>query len=241
MKQKRLQFDAGMEFVWVEPSTFMMGRPITETDYFAWEFQHPVTLTQGYWIQTTPVTQKQWLSVMNSNPSKFTSDLQIPVHNLSWNMAQQFIHELNLKTNQTFCLPTEAQWECASRAGAASHFWWGDDASLIDDYAWCHSNANKTPHPVGLKKPNPWELYDCYGNVYEWVSDRYREHPLYHDIDPLVGESTFGREVRKERVLRGGNYYLNASGCNSYSRGLAAASKVKPFFGFRLALTCYKD
>ena len=74
----------------------------------------------------------------------------------------------------------------------------GDDPSQIGEYAWFKNNADGKSHPVGQKKPNPWGLYDIYGNVAERVADRY--HKDYYKegdkIDPT------GPSLKKKSHLR---------------------------------------
>jgi len=117
-----------MQFVWVEPGTFVMGSPESLEELFVrlekkrsgwnvWEheLQHPVTLTRGFWMQTTEVTQWQWQAVMGNNPSRFKGDNR-PVENVSWDDAQLFIRKLNGRDpGKSYRLPTEAEWEYACR------------------------------------------------------------------------------------------------------------------------------
>ena len=79
-------------------------------------------------------------------------------------------------------LPTEAEWEYASRAGRKTKWFFGEDPSLIGEYAWFKGNAGGKSHPVGQKKPNPWGFYDIYGNVCERISDKY--HKDYYANSP---------------------------------------------------------
>jgi len=72
-------------------------------------------------------------------------------------------------------LPTEAEWEYACRAGTTTDFSFGNNITVIKDYAWFADNSNNKPHPVGTKKSNAFGLYDMHGNVHEWCSDWYAD------------------------------------------------------------------
>ena len=112
--------------VWLElqpipAGTFLMGSPKMEKGRRNDETRHEVTLTQPFLIGKYPVTQAQWRAVMGSNPSYFQSD-NLPVENVSWDDAQSFCVKVREKTGHTVCLPTEAQWEYACRAGTSTPF-----------------------------------------------------------------------------------------------------------------------
>lgn len=88
---------------------------------------------------------------------------------LSFKGADEFCKWLSAKTGRKYRLPTETEWEYLARAGAAADapYCFGDDASLIDDYAWHSGNAKRKTQPVGKKKANAWGVYDVHGNVAE--------------------------------------------------------------------------
>ncbi|MBX9918197.1 MAG: SUMF1/EgtB/PvdO family nonheme iron enzyme [Nitrosomonas sp.] len=95
-------------FRWCEPGTFLMGSPEDEPERLGDESQHLVTLTKGFWIADTPVTQTLWQVIMGNNPSTFIGE-ENPVENVSWDDAQAFIAKMNgLKAELKLCLPTEA-------------------------------------------------------------------------------------------------------------------------------------
>lgn len=219
----------GMAFVLIQPGPFKMGKYLLPSDFFTDDVLHPVTLTRPYYLQTTTVTQAQWQAVMGSNPSKFTDDPQLPVESISWSGAQHMIGVLNEKSQGGYRLPSEAEWEYAARAGSADDFYFGADPSALPEHAWCEKNAGKRTHPVAQKQPNPWGLYDLYGNVWEWVQDYYADYPLYALTDPT------GPAKGNKRVIRGGCYLIGDSRCNSHARGLAPGSKAENRYGFRLA------
>jgi formylglycine-generating enzyme required for sulfatase activity len=102
---------------------------------------------------------------MGENPSVFPSSGN-PVEMVSWDDAQVFLRKLNaLGLGGMFRLPTEAEWEYAARAGTTTRYSFGDDADYraLLQHAWFYSRAEGRSHPVGLKKPNAWGLYDMHG------------------------------------------------------------------------------
>ena len=185
---KELELDLGdgvtMEFIYVKPGKFVMGGENEKEGRFACVEvpKHGVELTQGFYLGKYEVTQSQYMAAMGQNPSRSTKGANCPVDNVSEPDAQQFCIRLSEITNVEARLPTEAEWEYASRAGSSSKWFFGDDPSKIGDYAWYKDNAGAKSHPVGQKKPNPWGFYDIYGNACERIADKY--HKAYYSESP---------------------------------------------------------
>ena len=216
---KELKLDLGdgvtMEFVYLKPGKFVMGGE-SETDgrFECVEVpKHEVQLTKGFYLGKYEVTQAQFQSIMGSNPSRSTKSPDCPVDNVSEDDARKFCLTLSERTGVNSRLPTEAEWEYASRAGKSTKWFFGDDGSMIGDYAWFKGNAGAKSHPVGQKKPNPWGLYDIYGNVCERISDKYARN--YYSISPEVdptGPSQGSKSHMEYTVTapRAGKYLLSA-------------------------------
>ncbi len=207
----------GMTFVYCPPGTFMMGSPEYEHGRKADETQHQVTLTKGFYMQTTEVTQGQWRAVMYNNPSHFKDcGDKCPVEQVSWDDCQEFIRNLNSRDlGKGYRLPTEAEWEYACRAGSTTAYYFGDSDGSLGDYAWYASNSGGIEHPVAQKQPNAWGLYDMHGNVWEWCADWY-ENEYYANspnTDPV------GLDSGSYRVSRGGLWSDDARACRSANRG----------------------
>jgi formylglycine-generating enzyme required for sulfatase activity len=225
----------GMTLVLIPKGTFMMGSPESEEGRNEDEVQHEVTLSKDFFLGVTEVTQKQYQEVMGMNPSAFAG-AQRPVDTVSWEDAVEFCERLSelpeeKKAGRVYRLPTEAEWEYACRAGSKTAFSFGDDKSSLGDYAWISDNSDGKTQSVGEKKPNAWGLYDMHGNVWEWCSDWYGEHPGKAVSDPE------GPEKGSRRVHRGGSWRFVAAYCRSARRGWRDPSGRSISFGFRVALS----
>ncbi|MGB2614611.1 MAG: SUMF1/EgtB/PvdO family nonheme iron enzyme [Phycisphaerae bacterium] len=193
----------GIELVFIPAGEFLMGSPASEARRDNDETQHRVTLTKGFYLGATEVTQAQWQAVMGSNPSRFKGDGRLPAEKVSWNDCQAFCR----KAGGGLRLPTESEWEYACRAGTQTRFSFGDADSALGDYAWYGSNSGKgAPHPVGQKRPNAWGLYDMHGNVWEWCADWYvKDYPGGAVTDPTGPAAVPGPPELSRRVMRGGS------------------------------------
>ncbi|MXV85063.1 formylglycine-generating enzyme family protein, partial [Candidatus Poribacteria bacterium] len=213
----------GMVFVWIATGTFWMGSPSSEAGGRSDEALHEVEISSGFWLGRYEVTQGQWEAVMGTRPwsgrDHVVSDLSHPAVSISWNAVQRFIGRLNDAAGDSlYRLPSEAEWEYACRAGSRTRWSFGDDESVLGDYAWYWDNAwdvgEEYAHAVGTKWPNAWGLYDMHGNVYEWVQDWYGSD--YYDVSPRVDPR--GPSSGSLRVGRGGSFVDGASDLRSADR-----------------------
>ena len=233
----------GMKFVYIPPGTFMMG---SNELHAAMEFQHQVTLSKGFYLQTTEVTQSQWQAVMGTTLIQHRSiDVvlplagegpEYPMYHVSWEDTQEFIRKLNTRGEGTYRLPTEAEWEYACRAGTTTAFHYGRqlDATMANfDGNYPFGRAPKGPYrkktmPVGSFPPNAWGLYDMHGNVEEWCQDWYGDYPRSAVTDPQ------GPSSGSDRVSRGGGWRDNAIFCRSVDRSHRSSDIGSISQGFRL-------
>lgn len=213
--------DVGFAFRYCPPNTFVMGSPESEYGRNIDEKQHQVTQTKGFWMMETEVTQEQWKAIMGNNPSAFEGD-NLPVEQVTWEECREFCRRCS-RLGLRVQLPTEAQWEYACRAGSTGVY-----AGDLDEMAWYSSNSRGQTHPVRMKKPNAWGLYDMYGNVCELCQDWKADYPCESVTDstnPLSGVY---------RVIRGGSWNYTARYCRSANRDGIRQGGSNNYLGFRV-------
>ena len=196
-------------FRWIPPGRFMMGSPESEAERDDDEDLHEVTLTAGYWLGETTVTQALWEVVMGENPSDFKGP-ERPVETVSWLNAAGFMQRLNsLQPGLGLRFPTEAEWEHACRAGTSTPFSFDTQITPAQvnyngNYPYAGGktgeNRGETVEVTALPS-NSWGLYQMHGNVYEWCSDWFGDYPSTSVVDPT------GLGAGDYRVLRGGSWY----------------------------------
>ncbi len=219
----------GMMFVYIPGGTFSMGDCFGDG---ARDEQpvHEVSLSPFY-MAIHPVTQAQWMVLMDKNPSSFSGE-QLPVEQVSFNDAMAFIDRLNGASPKglVFDLPSEAQWEYAARSGGLDERYAG--GSNPEDVAWFEDNNNGSTAPVGTKSPNGLGIYDMSGNVWEWCRDIYLESAYKHHagLDPVW--STGGRD----HVIRGGSWHLDAWSMRCSRRFSFDPELFGPALGFRAVM-----
>jgi formylglycine-generating enzyme required for sulfatase activity len=221
----------GMEFVMIPPGSFRMGGDKNREQAEDHENPiHTVSFSKPILMGKHAVTQGQWFTVMDGNPSRFKDDLR-PVEMVSWNDAQVFIKALNnIEKTETYRLPTEAEWEYAARAGSESAYAFGGNANGLGQYAWYRKNSHNQTHPVGELEPNAWGLYDMHGNVHEWCQDWFDRE--YYSRSPSHAPS--GPEEGLARSLRGGDWGSGRWYCRCASRSLSSPDRRSNRVGFRL-------
>ncbi|MBC8177922.1 MAG: formylglycine-generating enzyme family protein [Desulfobacteraceae bacterium] len=228
----RVTNSLGMTFAYVPPGTFKMGSPTEERGRFDDETRHRVTLTKGFYLQTTEVTQGQWTRVMGDNPSNFDQcGSDCPVESVSWNDVQDFIQKINkMEGEDRYRLPTESEWEYACRAGSKLGYCFDSKEHDLQEYAWFDMNSEPHTHPVGQKTANRWGLFDMHGNVWEWCQDHYRSYPDEPVIDPPAAVGGTGR------IRRGGGWKNGPRDLRCANRGRSTPEEESDAWGFRLVL-----
>jgi formylglycine-generating enzyme required for sulfatase activity len=151
----------------------------------------------------------------------------LPVVQVSWDDAQAFCRWLGRQEGHEYCLPTEAEWEYACRAGSTTRWCMGDDPAALGRFAWFAGNSRGMPHAVGLTQPNAFGLYDMHGNVWEWCLDEAR-------TPGAAGDHASGPSGRTPRVLRGGAWDCPAGRVGSGHRNAAPALFRFLVHGFRV-------
>lgn len=196
--------DDGQPYVWIPPGEFRMGcSPGGSEGYDDEKPAHTVRITRGFWLGQTPVTVGTY--------KRFAQSTGVPMPgesgpNPEWSDSEQPMVAVTWQEATAYCeswakgrLPTEAEWECAARAGTAEPRY-----GQLDDIAWYAGNSGNGIHPVRQKQPNPWGLYDMLGNLWEWVEDWYGED--YYRTLPSPAVDPKGPPKGTQRVLRGGSW-----------------------------------
>jgi len=203
----------GVQVAYIPEGNFTMGSPDSEAGRIPNETRREVTFEESYYIGVTEVTQQQWRKVMGSAPSVFKGD-DLPVEHITWHEAVDFCERLSEIEGKRYRLPTEAEWEYACRAGSTVAYNTGVGEAALAEAGWFRKNGGNQTHPVGVKKPNAWGLYDMHGNVSEWCAKR-----IEGDPDTFTSESSHvNQEILAERDHRGGSWGINANDCRSASR-----------------------
>jgi len=232
------------EMVVIPKGEFTMGALEDDFDAYSDEKpRHKVTLTKDFLLGKYPVTQALWESVMGSNPSNFKGANR-PVEKVSWFDVVAFCNKLskreglepayringeNVTCNWSakgYRLPSEAEWEYSARSGQRFKYAGSDN---VDEVAWYDDNSGDETHPVGLKKPNGFGLYDMSGNVWEWVWDWFGDYSSNNGTD-LVGPDSGSR-----RVSRGGSWRGNARRTRVSRPSSPAPASRDNGLGFRLS------
>jgi len=218
-----------------------LGSPEGEEGRDDNEKAREVTLTKPFRLQATDVTNGQYrvyLETTGASPEKLAEinkkDPNEPVVEVSWNDAVAYAKWLSSVDPTTeWRLPSEAEWEFASRAGTNSRYWSGNSVEDLSEVGWHSGNSGGKVHPVAQKRPNPNGLYDVHGNVWKWMQDSYKSVLSKEStVDPIVELSS-----GSFRVMRGGSWGSVAQYARSASRGDNDPGNRGGGVGFRLAGT----
>lgn len=241
----RLETEAGVAMVLIPAGEMTMGGLDGMVDE---QPPHRVRIS-SYYIDTCEVTQEEFERLMEENPSRWKGPRR-PVERVRWSDAVKYCNARSLEEGLQPCydletwqcdfsangyrLPTEAEWEYACRAGSDTTYFFGEGKKTLSSYAWFEDNSAARTRPVGSKLPNPWRLYDMYGNVAEWCNDFYQVD-YYKESPP---QNPRGAQSSETRVIRGGSWNSPAERCRSAFRdnedpGYADVCFGYDIYGFR--------
>jgi eukaryotic-like serine/threonine-protein kinase len=245
-----------LEMVYVPAGSFMMGGfDEAQISHKLPEPLHLVTL-QSLFMGKYPVTQKQYLALMGTNPARFQADDRHPVEEVSWRDAMEFCRRLSELTNKNFTLPSESQWEYACRAGTDTNFYFGQEINTdlanfadfkpFEDSRETIAEYYKTRKttPVGIYPPNSWGLYDTHGNVYEWCLDIHHCNYIGAPSDGSAwidfDEDNHNR-MGNSHPCRGGSWRNLWDFSTSYKRGYSSGDSRIDQIGFRVCMVLNSD
>lgn len=244
--ERRTHSQDGLEYVWIPPGDFMMGRvpgdDVTDARYAIEKPRHPVRLTRGFWMSRGPVTVRayhyfarmrslQMPRAPNENPNWVNDDH--PMVNVTWKQAREYCAWIGGR------LPTEAEWEYAGRGDRdALVYPWGNErrpdlANYADNPRW----GGRGTSPVGSFPENAFGLVDVVGNVFEWVSDWYDDEVYLSRpaAEPTVDPEVFINK-HDRRVVRGGSWRSIAVEIRLSLRGFQTPEARTDDFGFRCVI-----
>ncbi|MDR1925263.1 MAG: SUMF1/EgtB/PvdO family nonheme iron enzyme [Planctomycetaceae bacterium] len=222
--------------------------------------QHRVLITKNLFVGVYPVTQKDFIELMEFNPSTASDNELCPVDSVSWYSAIEFCNKMSeaeslppyydltkikRRTNgaietadvtildgEGFRLMSEAEWEYVCRAGSITPWCFGDQVTDVGDHAWYFDNSSSETHPVGEKKPNAWGIFDMHGNVMEWCYDWYGE--FYYQTCQDEIENPQGPPDGTSKVLRGGAWQFGAEATRNAYRNSSSPDAISSVIGFRI-------
>jgi formylglycine-generating enzyme required for sulfatase activity len=215
---------------------------------------HQVTLKQPFAIAKYEVPQNLYEVVMGSNPSRWKGPRN-SAESMTWDEANEFCRKVTqrllatqlIKSDEVIRLPSESEWEYCCRAGTTTAYSFGDaaqdkgdvapKATLLDAYAWHTGNAAGNDPAVGVLKPNPWELYDVHGYLWEYCSDEWRPNyegaPADGSPRQAANPAPTDAQAPVRRVMRGGSWKDDFTGLRSASRRAIGSSSRNDAVGFR--------
>ena len=253
--------DCNSGWCFIPAGTFLMGSP--EDDPERYNNEGPTyiaTITRDFYMSQTEVTQEQWESVFQNNPSSTTEcGVDCPVETVNWFEAVAYANALSDKEGREKCYTIEG---CSGSPGTGlknctvtysnlldckgyrlpTETEWEYAARAgtseprygeVDRIAWHVGNSQRTYHPVAKLLPNAWGLYDMLGNVWEWVHDYYDFYntSISGGIDPL------GPSWGAGRVRRGGGWIFDARNSRAADRSYDTPDTRRSYIGLRIVRT----
>ncbi|MDR2386413.1 MAG: formylglycine-generating enzyme family protein [Deltaproteobacteria bacterium] len=244
-------------FILIKGGSFLMGSPTDEPERGSDETRHRVSVSDFY-LDRSELTQREYTALMGNNPSEFQGD-NLPVEKVTWFEAIQYCNARSQKEGlkaaysidgqtvtwnreaEGYRLPTETEWEYASRAGTTTPFNTGNtitdkQANFYNHYGYNNNSSGRViggaqgrTTPVNSFDPNPWGLFDTHGNVSEWCWDWYGQYGPENQSDPA------GPATGTYRVTRGGGWNDFPKHVRSAYRSVTPPSNRAFNLGFRLA------
>lgn len=221
----------------IKAGSILIGSPANEKGHSSDESPQKKIQLSAFWMGAYEVTRDEYDVFLKdektsqnvdvdaiTRPSPQYIDLSYgmgkeggyPANSMSQYNALMYCRWLYHKTGIFYRLPTEAEWEYACRAGTTTAYFFGNDSTGLEKYAWYSKNSEDKFHKTGEKLPNPWGLYDMIGNVMEWTLDHYdmKRYQAIAATDPVVTANP----VRYPKTLRGGGYTSGAADLRSAKR-----------------------
>ncbi len=209
--------DADINWVGIPAGSYEMGCSINDEDCQPEEYpRHPVTISP-FEISETEITQAQYESVMQDNPSFFPDCQDCPAEGVDFDQATEFCEKVGGR------LPSESEWEYAARAGATTRYYCGDEWACLYDIAWVAINSDGITHPVAQLPPNDFGLYDMLGNVWEWCADCRHDNFIGAPQDNGIWGEEGGGDCY-HHIIKGGSF-------NDYYDWVRLSSRDHHFIG----------
>lgn len=245
------------------PVTFMMGSPLKEEGRQEIELQHKRRIGRTFAIAAKSVSVEQYRQFTSySPPAVYTRTADLPVAGTSWYEAvaycnwlskvegipeDQWCYEIKGEVTKLkgkylsltgYRLPTEAEMEYATRAGAYTSRFFGEIVELLPKYGWYQNNSGGKTWPLGSLKPNDLGFFDVQGNVFTWCQERFKRYPAEKGEAPVEDqEDSLEIKSTDARVLWGGTFATRASNVRSANRTGDVPTNRAINIGFRIART----
>jgi formylglycine-generating enzyme required for sulfatase activity len=232
-----------LTFRWCAPGKIILSKRNAKDYIYEVSPEFEITFTQGFWVSETPVTIKQWHSIMQTFEGLEVNTENEPISEVSYYDCLDFIRKINLfcvkkgfmENGEKIDIPNFAQWEYACMANAKTKWFFGDKDDDLTQYGWIRHNSNNKKHAVALLKSNAWGFFDLYGNVMELCYEiLIKDNSLkqYRIIDP---QSRYPDSVI---YTRGGSYEDGFQECQpAYGQIIPLDNPYNEPTGLRLIIT----